>query len=221
MPDLRYQIEPMRSWPYPAGAPRPSPFRATWSDTLALLGRELDYLDVQGAVALRVVTTDADVRQDGMLRANAKVHHRGVILSFQSKHGPLSYPCATYTNRWSRDPAGSPWQVNVRAIALALEALRKVDRYGVTSSGEQYSGWRAIEGAATTGFDSADDALQWLIKFADMPDRDGVDPAVREAVPVMLRRAVRKAHPDVGGDPADWARLDAARQLLDPRGGVP
>jgi hypothetical protein len=36
------------------------------------------------------------------------------------------------------------WQHNVRAIALGLEALRKVDRYGITRRGEQYAGWKAL-----------------------------------------------------------------------------
>jgi hypothetical protein len=35
------------------------------------------------------------------------------------------------------------WQHNVRSIALGLEALRAVDRYGITRRGEQYAGFRA------------------------------------------------------------------------------
>lgn len=33
------------------------------------------------------------------------------------------------------------WQHNVRSIALGLEALRAVDRYGITKRGEQYAGF--------------------------------------------------------------------------------
>lgn len=43
----------------------------------------------------------------------------------------LSYPCDSCDN----------WQHNVRSIALALQALRAVDRYGVTRRAEQYRGW--------------------------------------------------------------------------------
>src|SRR5579863_10251967 len=57
-----------------------------------------------------------------MLYAGAKLRTQGIILTFNSKHGPLSYPCDKYSN----------WQANLRAIALSLEALRAVDRYGVT-----------------------------------------------------------------------------------------
>ena len=40
------------------------------------------------------------------------------------------------------------WQHNLRSIALGLEALRAVDRYGISRRGEQYAGFRA---ALTTG----------------------------------------------------------------------
>jgi hypothetical protein len=33
------------------------------------------------------------------------------------------------------------WQHNVRSIALGLEALRAVDRYGITRRGQQYAGF--------------------------------------------------------------------------------
>lgn len=35
------------------------------------------------------------------------------------------------------------WQHNVRSIALGLEALRAVDRFGISRRGEQYAGFRA------------------------------------------------------------------------------
>lgn len=40
------------------------------------------------------------------------------------------------------------WQHNVRSIALGLEALRAVDRYGISRRGEQYAGFR---GTLTAG----------------------------------------------------------------------
>lgn len=196
MSEVRYQIEPMPAWPHDSGTPRRSPFRASWSDTLELLGRELDHLGVRGAVAIRVVATDADVRRDGMLRANARVRHHGVILSFESKHGPLTYPCASYPD----------WQANLRAIALALQALRAVDRYGVTVRGEQYAGWRAIEAGPTAVFPTKADARDWLLRFTGVltstPDQS------------LLRLAARRAHPDVGGTQADWECYLAAKARL-------
>lgn len=40
------------------------------------------------------------------------------------------------------------WQHNVRSIALGLQSLRAVDRYGISRRGEQYAGFR---GALTPG----------------------------------------------------------------------
>lgn len=39
------------------------------------------------------------------------------------------------------------WQHNVRSIALGLEALRAVDRYGISKRGQQYAGFRAALGS--------------------------------------------------------------------------
>lgn len=208
---MHWQIESMDRWPYPSTAQRKSsPFRSKWGDTLTLLERELNHLGVAGAVALRVVTSDQNVRRDGMLYAKAKVDHPGVILAFQSKHGPLSYPCDTYIGRYYEDPAD--WQTNVRAIALALEALRTVDRYGVTRRGEQYTGWRAIEAAPASNFASTDEALAWLRSFTAAPDTSTVAVVLAAA----KARATRNRE---SGDLSTWNRYDVARQLLE-RDGI-
>lgn len=41
------------------------------------------------------------------------------------------------------------WQDNLRAIALGLEALRKVERYGITRGTEQYTGWKMLTARAS------------------------------------------------------------------------
>lgn len=202
---MEWQIEPMPTWPYPdTGERKGSPFRAKFDATLALLIDELEHLQVVGAVAVRVVADAADVRRDGMLRARASVRHPGVALSFTSATvGALTYPCDTFAARYY----GESWQVNLRAIALGLEKLRTLDRYGITSRGEQYAGWRAIGGTSPTAFDTLNAALRWLRSFTNTPD--GTNPTL------LCRRAVQLAHPDVGGDPADWDRVDSARRLID------
>ena len=54
------------------------------------------------------------------------------MVAFESKHGPLKYATDVFDH----------WHANLRAIALGLEALRKVERYGITQRGEQYTGFR-------------------------------------------------------------------------------
>lgn len=207
----RYEIRPLGVWDRPitvdrAGSGR---FRAPWASTLDLLMREVEYLDA-GLVVLQIDVQEGELRRDGMLRANAKVGFPGVKVSFVSRHGPLTYATDAYERRWSHEPPG--WQANVRAIALGLEALRAVDRYGITRSGEQYRGWSAI--SATSGeFDmtreQAADLLAHDTTFTPAQLLAGSD-AVRKA----YRAAAKKHHPDAGGNTELFRRLKAAHDLL-------
>ncbi|PXY21149.1 molecular chaperone DnaJ [Prauserella muralis] len=206
-----WRIEPLREWPWQVTKPRLSSvrFRSSWPDTLALLERELKHLGVIGAVVVRACVDAGDIRRDGMLRASARPSQPGVALTFTCRHGELTYACDTYEGSAGHHAVTPGWQANVRAIALSLEALRAVDRHGVAGRGEQYAGWRAIEAAAPDSFATRDEALRWLQAFTDMTELSDVT--------TLLRLASLRAHPDRGGDPADWRRVDAARQLLKPR----
>lgn len=196
-----WQIEPLGAWGRPETKNRASRhrFKASWADTMDLLVSEINRLGLRGAIALRLDVQRGDIRLDGMLRANAVVRWPGVVVSFESRFGPLSYATDAYDH----------WQANIRAIALSLEALRAVDRYGVSKSGEQYAGWRAIESGKPAGFASVDEAIRWLREITGI-----TDPTV-SAGP-LLRRAAAMWHPDRnGGDRTNWDRLDQARQLLE------
>lgn len=202
-----WQVELLGSWGRPITRNRASAhrFSASWSATMELLTSEIEKLGVKGTIAVRIDVQRGDIRQDGMLRARASVGFPGVVVSFESRYGPLSYATDEYDS----------WQANVRAIALSLQALRAVDRYGVSKSGEQYAGWRAIEnGAAAPEFASADEAVRWLREVVDVPGVEGL------SVKLLLRAAARALHPDAnGGDHTAWKRWDSARQLIERAGG--
>jgi hypothetical protein len=141
---VNYVIRPLDPWIEPVTSPRRGShvFKASWIDTLQLLARELEALGGTDAV-LQLDVREHQLRRDGMIRADAKMGpFPGVRLSFDSVHGPLTY--ATDAHEQTYPWAMPGWQANVRAIALALEALRAVDRYGVSGRGEQYRGWTAI-----------------------------------------------------------------------------
>lgn len=162
-----------------------SPFSASWSVTVHDLARELGHLNPRRAV-LELAMREQDFRIDGLPRANARATHPGVVLSLiGSKHGDLRYPAHTFHD----------WQSNVRAIALALEALRKVDRYGVTKLGQQYAGWRALPAST-----SESGALEYGRRIIA---RHG-----------SVRAALRATHPDTreeGYSDASFAAVQAAR----------
>jgi len=158
-----------------------SPFRASWSDTVEKLVAELRHLKPR-EVFLEADFTEGQLRQDGMPRATARPASDGVILTLVgTPHGDLRYPCSTF----------GTWQANVRAVALALEALRKVDRYGVTKRGEQYRGWKALP--------AGDDGPS-AYRGGQLVDEHG-----------SVRAALMATHPDRGGDSAAFADVQAFR----------
>ncbi|MBW1639270.1 molecular chaperone DnaJ [Microbacterium resistens] len=194
-------VGPIREWPGQLTSNRvPSLFKAPLSNTLGILRREVanlaDTKQQRESAEVLIAVPAEQFRLDGRPYANAKAAHPGVIFSIDSKHGHLSYPCDTFTT----------WQDNLRAVALALDALRKVDRYGVTKQGEQYRGFLAIEAGPATavGFTSASSALHWLRDFT------GQSGAPR----ALILAAQRRAHPDLGGDENDFQRVMAAEHAL-------
>ncbi|OHU55951.1 molecular chaperone DnaJ [Mycobacteroides chelonae] len=205
-------LRPITAWPHQLTQERRrSNFSALWSDTLNLLDRELWYLGNghrNAPAVLQIAMREQDFRIDGMPRATVKPEHPGVILNVESRTGPLSFPCDTFTN----------WQDNLRAIALALEALRKVDRYGVTQTGQQYRGWQAIETKAQT---TPERAAVLLIGAAwpgcDIEERAkaiilGED---RDMARNAYRAARRNTHPDRNdGARAMWNRVEEAADVL-------
>jgi hypothetical protein len=199
---VRATFRPLPVWPHeptPWGRQRHRPFKASWSDTLTLLEREV--LNLRGRdVIIGAGFTEHDIRMDGMPRSDAKMpRHAGVELSFDSKHGRLTY--ATDVCDY--------WQHNVRSIALGLEALRAVDRYGVSTQGQQYAGYRALPGIAlSSGVKDDETAWRVLREAAGVEESDGWD------LDMTWREAARNTHPDHGGEAQDFARVKAAYDWL-------
>jgi hypothetical protein len=186
--DLRFH--PLTDWP---AATTPSykrrgagTFRASFSDTLDKLEHELGLLKARDIV-VSVALSPADIRNDGWPRSTAKPpRHPGVILSFVSKHGPLRYLTDSH----------ELWQHNLRAIALGLEALRAVDRYGITERGEQYVGWKAIPQSTGDRGDAA--RVLGSVLGLSIEAVSGVT-AGSEAARSLYRSALKAAHPDHDG----------------------
>lgn len=196
-------FEPIEHWPGEESRARPrSPYCAPWSATLGLLDRELFKLKAK-KVVMQVDLDRTRIRQDGAPYSGAKMKGPRVILSFQSKHGPLMYPVDTFDR----------WQDNVRAIALALEALRKVDRYGVSSRGEQYRGYQTLPAPASDGFSSRHAAWAFLVSLLKIDNPSG-SIATRGQLEGFLRDADRKTHPDIGGDANLFNQVQRAREKL-------
>lgn len=229
---MRLLFRPLPAWTgvvTPAWERRVPTFDTPWPQVEDLLAREVGALGHVGRgdpeVVLQVDADESEMRRDGGIRANARVRSPGAVVSFDSKHGPLTYACDRFLG--NGPGAGTrmrPWQCNVYAIARGLEALRKVDRYGIAQSGEQYRGWAALP----SGGDPKDGPLTvesaaLLIERVGGLDR-GWSAAIlatsihgerrRALLDLGYREAAKNAHPDAGGDPALFRRVTAARDLL-------
>lgn len=215
---MRLVARPIDQWP---GKLRPDvsrampTFTASWSSTVDLLEREVDMIAARGVseAAIQLAVVESDLRLDGWIRANARPAHPGVIVAFESKYGPLRY----HTDYFASNYEMAGWQANVRAVALGLEALRRVDRYGITKDGEQYKGWNALPaGTPMRAAMTVEEAALFIAEHSGWASAD-LDALVDEpgVLDAEYRRAAKRLHPDVGGDPALFRRLQQARELLE------
>lgn len=169
---------PVEAWPGDPRKPyqrKASPFRGSWKNTLDTLELELGHLKAKDILVQAYLTLD-DIRNDGWPRSAARPSQPGVVVSFRTLDGDLSFPCDTYND----------WQDNLRAIALALSALRTVERYGVTRRSEQYKGWAKLPPAPKRM--SKEDALTFFGLHGGAP--------TSETFKSAYRSAAAKLHPD-------------------------
>jgi len=181
---LNAVFRPVDQWPgkqTPPSNRRSGKFKAAYSKTLDLLERELAYLRAKDVV-IQAYFAPSEIRNDGWPKSSARPAQPGVILSFDAGKEAYSYPCDTFID----------WEDNLRAIALSLEALRAVDRYGVTRGREQYQGFRRL--GAPASIDSKVAAEQFLTQYSGL----GIDD-IRRDLDGAYRVAARKLHPDQGG----------------------
>lgn len=190
-----------------------SPFSMTWAKMQDLLERELRFLNYRrGTVILQTAHSPRDVRKDGQLRSDVrKPEHPGVVVRFnvydsKSKQiVQMSFECDQF----------SDWKSNVRAIADAMEALRKVNRYGVSSGGKteaHYEGFKALPPAAEnkSAIDVAADFISAYSEFS----------RTEVLVNVLMmtqgyRKAAQKLHPDGGGNHEKFVELQKAKEILE------
>ncbi|GAA4075604.1 hypothetical protein ACFFOS_27510 [Nocardioides kongjuensis] len=207
---MTYTVRPLsdRTWLRPEGRRTPTRFSSSWPETEELLLAEVGRLRGRDIV-VEVDLREGDLRVDGRPKAKAQAATPAVVVAFETvAHGPMLYRCDTFTTSYYDQ--GPAWQHNVRAIAKTLEALRAVDRYGATETGQQYQGFRAIGGG--TPMPAAPPAMprheaeNVLIHWSGGPG-----PIDERA----YRRARGAAHPDRhGGDRTAWDQVERAAQAL-------
>jgi len=181
-------FRPIPTWERPTRSRVYARFDSTHAATMELLEREIAMLDGRDVV-IGGGWREKDIRLDGQPRSNAPnpSEHPGVEVSFSvAKRGRLVFR----TDRFDR------WQDNLRAIALAMEALRKVERYGVADSGQQWAGFAQLAAGDT-----------------ESSERGRL--LVEQHSSVVA--ALRATHPDHGGNARDFADVTAYRRTEEER----
>jgi hypothetical protein len=208
----------MSKWPEKDTKDRDSArFKATWFKTKELLIAELEKVNARD-IELRTMHDDSQRRSDGWPRADKQPAHPGAILVFekyigwdpetkQSRYELLRFPCDTFRL----------WEDNVRAIALALAALRQIDRYGV-KTGSQYAGFKALP-AADIGANglSPELAADFIATAAGMGNVPSVAKSIIENsvfAESVYKTAAKTLHPDKGGNAQEFAKLEGAMRLV-------
>lgn len=189
-------------WPgelTPSSKRRYAPFKSGLTDTAELLDRELRLVGAKAPV-IQLALNESQLRLDGLPRASAVPDHPGVIVSFDvPRVGAVRYPTDHFTS----------WQDNLRAVALGLEAMRKLERYGIVRDNQQYRGWKAIESRMVEMTTAV--AKQVIVDLLPADEVDWTDP---DQVRLACQHALRLSHPDYGGSPEVFQSVMAARKVL-------
>jgi hypothetical protein len=153
-------------------------------DATGRLEAEIDRLGGRDAV----LSTNVSLRLDGRPRSDESPADPGaaVYFGFRGKATVL----AADRFRTTAD--------NIAAIAGHIEALRRVERYGVGTIEQALAGYKALP---------ADSAANWRAVFGfaaeARPTVDQLDSA--------YKAAARSRHPDLGGSDVEMAHVNRAR----------
>lgn len=136
-----------------------------------------------------VISTNYELRLDGLLRAAARVpEDRGVAIYFLLKGRPQVMACDMHVRA----------EENMRSLTLAIEAMRQLERHGGGLMMEKaFAGFTALPA----------------------PKRPhevlGIEPGASAAeVQKAWRSRIAGAHPDQGGSQGAAAEINAARDAM-------
>lgn len=166
----------------------------TVSDGVRRLVRQLRILGVEAGDA--VISTNIPVRLDGLPYGNQRdPADVGVAVYFRLKKADRVLACDT----WDRVAD------NLAAVAQHIDALRRIDRYGVGTLDQAFAGYAGLPAKGSTWRSSLGFAPDQVVTLAE--------------VEAAFRERARGAHPDVQGGSHDAmtsltsARLEAVREL--------
>lgn len=197
-------FRPMPEEPEWRALPKGCKPRASYNRAFGLLRQELRAVEATDIIIEAGFNTN-NIRNDGWPYSSAKPSHSTVRLGFKKKgKTPLSFTSGGHGD----------WVQNVYLIAMTLERLRAIERYGCVQGDEQYRGFSALppggSAIAAAEWASPMHASIWLGEVAKMePSRD---------LKLLYRAAAMAAHPDTGGSPELMSKVNRARDFIQQAG---
>lgn len=153
----------------------------TVADARRRLQEELDHIRAR----FPVISSNIETRLDGLPRSGGREpEDPGVAIYFELAEQPHCLPCDTYTT-----VAG-----NIAAVAAHIAATRAIERHGVASVREMFSGFAALPAPTSC----------WEI--LGIPQSSS-----RDAIEESFRVLAKQRHPDHGGSTQAMAELNRAR----------
>ena len=147
-----------------------------------------------------VITSALPVRRDGLPYAATGAEDPGIAVWFVRKGKEGVIAC----DNWIRVAD------NLRAIDKSLEALRGLDRWGCAQIVEQaFAGFAALPPGDDPGGPALPVVRPWREVLGGFPaglDDDDLFALAK----ARHRKLISEAHPDLGGDPARAAEINAA-----------
>lgn len=183
---------------WPAGYPRTANPTKNWKFKSPAFGKCRDEVILElrrlGATNV-IISSNAPLRSDGLPYADFQrrnIKDRGVAVYFKLD-GQQKVLCC---DKWDN------WEDNLRAISLTIEAIRGMDRWGVSDMLNQvFTGFKALpENTATN-------AKPWWEVLGVKSN------ASAEEIKSAYRGLAKTHHPDVGGDPDRWHEISAAYSI--------
>jgi hypothetical protein len=168
----------------PFGTKRTSTGKLTVQLATTRLELEVDRLGARNPV----LSTNVSLRLDGRPRSDENPTDPGAAIYFSFKGKAVVLACDRFQTVAD----------NIAAIAGHIEALRRVERYGVGTIEQALAGYKALP---------ADSAANWRAVFGF-----GADARVTvDQVDTAYKTLAKTKHPDVGGTEIEMAHLNRAR----------
>ena len=201
---FRYMAKQVANTNNKAGVASARQSKPPWSKAFEKLRYELARITAADVV-IEAGYKPHQVRADGWPYSNAVPEHHQIRVSFKTGKVSMSFFQGLFGGSISCVP------YNVWLIAMTLEALRAVDRYGCTQGGEQYRGWAQLPGGsapiAAAEWANVEGARAFLGQMCVLPSGTELSKLWREAAKV--------AHPDAGGSNELMAKVNRARDYIE------